>query len=154
MNLEKLNQWLTLIANFGVLIGIFVVAIQLQQTQTEMKAESSTIRAEMLQTANNEALTYNIGGLTRKIDNDEALTEIEDAQARTFINNWLRFLENLHYQNQLGVLDDEIWQGQQQNFVNICNGNNQVYNYLYPEGLIGTSYRPSFVELMNSYCGD
>lgn len=31
MKLDKLNQWLTLAANLGVLVGILFVAVQLRQ---------------------------------------------------------------------------------------------------------------------------
>lgn len=154
MNFEKLNHWLTLLANLGVLIGIFVVAVQLQQTQTEMSAESSTIRTEMLQQINNDALAYHIGDLQNKIEAGEELTSIESDQARTFFNNLLRFFENLHYQNQIGVLDEEIWKGQLTNIIRMCSGNNILYSHLYPEGITSTSYRESFRELMGPSCSE
>ena len=40
MNLNKLNNWLTLIANIGVLIGIIVVVVELRQNTTAIEYDS------------------------------------------------------------------------------------------------------------------
>jgi hypothetical protein len=39
MNTEKLNQWLTLIANVGVLIGIIFLALEMSQNTSMMQAQ-------------------------------------------------------------------------------------------------------------------
>ena len=44
MNAESLNKWLTLGANIGVLIGLIIVVMELQQTQVMMSAEASMQR--------------------------------------------------------------------------------------------------------------
>ena len=41
MNMEKLNPWLSLLANVGVLLGIVFLAIQIQQTNRASDAEAS-----------------------------------------------------------------------------------------------------------------
>lgn len=38
MNMERFNQFLMLLANVGVLIGIFALVFELQQTRTAMQA--------------------------------------------------------------------------------------------------------------------
>ena len=154
MNFDNLNKWLTLLANIGVLIGIIVVAVQLQQTQTEMRAEASTVRTQLLRETNNDAFAGNLDGLSRKVQNGEELSEMEKYQGTTFLNNVLRYLENLHYQNQIGVLDNEIWQGQLFTIKRMCNGDNILYSYLYPDGVTGVSYRASFRELINPPCSN
>ena len=154
MNFDKLNHWLTLLANIGVLIGIIVVAVQLQQTQTEMRAEASTTRTELLRETNNDAFAGNLNGLSARVENGEELSEMEMYQGRTFLNNVLRYLENLHYQNQIGVLDSEIWQGQLFTIKRMCGGDNALYSYLYPDGVTGMTYRASFRELINPPCDE
>ena len=52
MNLEKLNQWLTLFANFGVLAGIIFLGFEISQNTRTMQAaaiqESTNIAREPL----------------------------------------------------------------------------------------------------------
>jgi len=48
MKLSELNNWLTLVTNIGVLVGIGFLVLELQQTQTAMLADSSTTRAQMV----------------------------------------------------------------------------------------------------------
>jgi hypothetical protein len=42
MDIDKLNKWLTLVANFGVVAGIFFLAIEIRQNQTAIE-ESNRI---------------------------------------------------------------------------------------------------------------
>lgn len=47
MDSNSVSKWLTLGANFGVLVGLIVVVLELQQTQVIMSAESSMQRVQM-----------------------------------------------------------------------------------------------------------
>ena len=87
-----------------------------------------------------------------KLDAGEELTNIEIEEARTFFNGLLRFFENLHLQEQLGVLDEEIWKSNLITILNMCRGNNASYSYIFPNGITNSSYRESFRELINPPC--
>lgn len=147
MNLDNLNRWLTLAANIGVLIGIFAVVTELRQTQTIMSAESSMQRAQFSR-ENASTVTQNrIGEITRKLENGEALSDEEFGRAKEFADRLLRHYEVMHYQNQLGILDSEIW-------VNNADGirgfmDDPIMNHVYPnwpvEG-ISLRMRQSFVD--------
>ena len=154
MNIDKLNQWLSLIANVGVLAGILIVAVELRQTQTELRAESSTMRTQMIRDTNNASASINVRRIREKIDRNEDLSQEEDNQARSFMSNVLRYLENLHYQSQIGVLDNEIWNGNRNTILNMCKGGNDLYSHLYPNGVTGLSYRASFRDLINPPCNE
>lgn len=152
MNFDKLNKWLSLFANVGVLIGIIVVAYELRQTQTEMRAESGSLRAQLLIQTNDNARIFGIIESTNKLENGQELSEDEKAKARNFYQNLLRYYENLHHQSQLGVLDGEIWAG---NLVSICNMfSGELFNYVLPDwiGRNNPSYRSSFRGLVRTQC--
>ncbi|MEQ9208968.1 MAG: hypothetical protein RLN96_03855, partial [Pseudomonadales bacterium] len=40
MNLETLNHWLALVANFGVLIGVIFLAVEMQQNTEAINGQS------------------------------------------------------------------------------------------------------------------
>ena len=115
MNTDKLNNWLALIANLGVLIGIIVVVVELRQTQTAMQADASTVRTEMAIENNRLAIENGFGAISGKLAAGETLTEDESKTIRLRWGRQLRYFENLHYQWQLGVLDEEIWQANPKN---------------------------------------
>lgn len=48
MNLEKLNQWLTLAANLGVMTGIVFLVFELNQNTQALQTESYTSVLEMI----------------------------------------------------------------------------------------------------------
>jgi hypothetical protein len=53
MNLDKLNQWLTLLANFGVVAGIVFLAIEIRQNQALLEQNHQTmLRAQELEILN------------------------------------------------------------------------------------------------------
>jgi hypothetical protein len=150
MKMDNLNRWLTLLANAGVLIGIVVVAIELQQTQTEMTAEASTLRAQMaidIRDRQTENRIYEIG---EKLRTSRELTIEEDDRLRNFISSLMRFFENLHFQYQLGVLDEEIWQGNYSGLSGLCGGS--IYQYVFPDGFNDTTHRASFRALVSETC--
>jgi hypothetical protein len=149
MNMDKLNRWLTLIANFGVLIGIIVVAVELRQTQTAMEGEASTMRAQMaidIQSYITDARLYEFAS---KLDNGEDLTPEERARVNMFLVPALRHFENLHYQWQIGILSDEIWESNVQGLGNLCQGS--LFQAAYPTRW-GVGFRESFVELVTAPC--
>jgi hypothetical protein len=47
MNMDKLNRWLTLGANVGVLLGIFFLAFELRQNNALLQSEASIAYVEM-----------------------------------------------------------------------------------------------------------
>jgi hypothetical protein len=50
MHLDSLNKWLTLLANFGVVAGIFFLAIEIRQNQTLLDQNHQTmLRAQELE---------------------------------------------------------------------------------------------------------
>ena len=107
MGPDKLNRWLTLGANVGVLIGLLLLVVELRQNQEMMRAQtrhdlSMGIIEVLLSPANNEQLSNvmyraNIGG---------ELTPEEQFQYILRTNALFRYWENVHYQYRVGLYDE------------------------------------------------
>ena len=46
MNLDNLNKWLTLVANLGVVVGIFFLAIEIRQNQQTLEQTQALIQRD------------------------------------------------------------------------------------------------------------
>ena len=104
MKVERLNHWLTLLANFGVLAGIVFLALELQQNTEMMRAQS---RADMSRDVGNLlSLHVNdpayIDAMSRGLRGEE-LTDIEASQFRRTYNAMIWHWNNLEYQHRAGL---------------------------------------------------
>jgi len=153
LKLDKLNQWLMLTANLGVLIGITAVVFELRQTQTAMDAEASSMRAQMTMDLLENSLDAKIHEVFEKLSNGQELSLEERARASMWVNTRLRHFENLHYQYQIGVLDEEIWQAVLQGLGDICGI--PIFNQVYPNWDSSTGsagFRESFASVVAGPC--
>ena len=111
MNLEKLNKLLILFANFGVLVGIIFLALEIQQNTTMMRASTRDSMTQQLtewqlaiatdpETAQlyQKGNTEGFGGLER--------TQAENISYGLIANSIFRIWENEFYQYRLGLFDD------------------------------------------------
>ncbi len=147
MNSDKLNKWLTLGANFGVLVGLIVVVFELQQTQVIMSAESSMQRAQMSRENASLAARNNISEIGIKLAAGQEITPEELRNATEFADRLLRHYEVMHYQNQIGVLDEEIWNNNADGVRSFVSG--PILNHIYPDwpnSGIALRLRKSFVD--------
>ena len=107
MDTDRLNRWLTLAANVGVIAGIIFLGFELRQNSELMRAQS---RTEMSQDVVN-LLTLNVSDASYldAIDRGllgEELTELEQVQFRRTYNAWIWHWNNLAYQHRVGLYDD------------------------------------------------
>lgn len=118
MNTKNLNQWLTLGANLGVLIGIILLIAELNQNSTLMRAQIFNDRtdhgiAQFMTMAESSELSE-IDALLRSSGFPESATafsELTEAQKHQYY--WLiradRYrVENLLYQQSLGILENDL----------------------------------------------
>ena len=47
VNLDRLNQWLTLLANFGVVAGIVFLAVEIRQNQALLEQNQQTAHGSL-----------------------------------------------------------------------------------------------------------
>ena len=116
MNLDKLNQWLTLLANFGVIAGIVFLAIQVNQNNQMMKSQT---RSEISRSISDMLLSQVSSPYIGVIAGSTPVNEMSEADRFRFQNFQLaefRIWENIHYQYRKGLYEDseftkekEIW---------------------------------------------
>lgn len=105
MNLEKTNHYIALVANIGVLIGIFLLIIELNQN-TEM------MRSEMAQNRTNTAMQFQqslyssdyLPNILNKVDNEKPLTEEELRRYTSYFHAFNRNQDNTLWQYENGFL--------------------------------------------------
>ena len=95
LDYEKLNSWLAVLANLGVLIGIFFLAIELRQNNELMEAEarfnrvSASGEAYNIQSTNGELAEIHV-----KVNKSQPLTDVE---LYRFESSNMRFLINMEW---------------------------------------------------------
>jgi len=76
MKIEKLSTWLTLLSNLGVLIGIVIVVVELNQNKTALESEIEWSHAEIgISIASMEATNPDLAAIlvkTRCLTEDQA----------------------------------------------------------------------------------
>ena len=67
MNSDKLNSWLTLLANFGVVIGLALLIFELRQTQHLAETEAAVRRLDQMQEAQKDfAMSESLAAISVK----------------------------------------------------------------------------------------
>jgi len=79
MNTDKLNKWLSLGANFGVLAGIVFLAVELQQNNEILEAQARRDQFDARSAAGAMVVTNSdLAEITYKARNGEELTPLEE----------------------------------------------------------------------------
>ena len=118
MNFEKLNQWLVLAANVGVLLGIFFLAFELQQNTQMMRTQTRDGIADkqlsFFSIAGSDLETSRI--VSRGLRENAELDSAEDWLLGQWMSGALRMWENEWYQFNNGLFDEaefrprmELW---------------------------------------------
>ncbi len=119
MAVNRINQWLTLGANIGVVIGLILLLIELDQNSDLLRAQIHQARSDThvghrlndvesdKWTAIRMKLAEN--GYQRDVTSVDALTPEELFRFRDYIAARHTDLDNLYYQYQQGYLDEEYY---------------------------------------------
>ena len=113
MKAKRVNEWLTLAANFGVLIGVFLLVAELNQNSTMTRAQTRyEISQGIVDLLTLSADNAQLASVLRRGDSGEDLTpdELRQFQHRNFA--LFRYLENLHYQYRQGLFDEAEFSAQ------------------------------------------
>ena len=112
MNLEKLNIWLSLVANFGVLVGIIFLAVEINQSNKATIAATYQSRISEIETSyQNSALSDYLPNIYEKIDNEGigSITGLERRRARNWESARIYRMQGQYYQYQQGFLDERSY---------------------------------------------
>lgn len=117
MESDRLNRWLTLGANFGVLVGIILLIAELNQNREIMRSQTR------------HQLTMGLIELQISLRDDKELLEIAVRDAKgdelsdseiELVNlhhaSWIRYWEDVHYQYRHGLYDDIEFMGQKRSW--------------------------------------
>jgi len=104
MEFDKLNRWITLVANIGVVAGIFFLAIEMKQgTQATRIAARDSASQGHIDFVSNSLDSSILAVARQKAISNEKLTELESGQLRTFHALRWRHYERVFYLYQYGV---------------------------------------------------
>jgi hypothetical protein len=108
MKLEKLNDWLSLVANIGVVVGIFALIAELNHSSRIAEVTAFQTRMTEIQEATVQlSLSEDLPAILVKIDNEgvSSLDEIEMIRAAGWHNGVIRRMQSQYFQYQQGFLD-------------------------------------------------
>ena len=106
MDSDRLNRWLTLGANIGVLIGLALLIFEIRQNHDLMQAQ---VRNDMSQNLNNLqsliAANPGLANLVRRSMEDDDFSPDETIQLRRLQHMQFRIWENQSYQYRMGLFE-------------------------------------------------
>lgn len=122
MESEKLNRWLTLGANIGVLFGIILLVVELNQNRDMIRAQtrneiSQQLSNRMTSLATNEQLAAAV----RRGRGGGELTEDEEFQVYLYLVANFRDWENIHYQYRHGMFDEQEFRAEMNAWSSLIN---------------------------------
>ncbi len=111
MNAEKLNSWLGVLANIGVLVGIIFLAI-------EVRHSSNAVNAQMADSVADGFIALNITSITDPavariwvvgLVEPESLSDVEAIQFSMLIRGLFNQYARVHRLYQSGLLSESDW---------------------------------------------
>ena len=113
MDSDKINRWLTLGANIGVLIGIILLIAELNQSSIMMRGQTRhDVASELVGLQSQVANNPQLADLIYRTRNGEALTPQEMVQytSREIAN--FRYFEDVYYQYRQGLYEESEYSAQ------------------------------------------
>jgi hypothetical protein len=110
MNLDALNKWLTLLANFGVIGGLVLIAMQMNFTAGTIRLQNDIdlnkgIAAGELAIMGDSAASAFATAVLRPSE----LTDIELQQFWAYLHNVMLSAQNTWLAYQLGLASEQSW---------------------------------------------
>jgi hypothetical protein len=105
---ERINQWLTFVANLGVIAGIVFLGYEIHQNTEQLKSASlrdmaSRMEDRMLLVATDSDLARRIMYLH---DEPESLTDLDEFHLLWFVGSWVADFEEAYRQFELGTIPE------------------------------------------------
>ena len=152
MEPDKVNRWLTLGANIGVLIGIILLVVELDQNREMTRAQT---RNDISQQLANRLLIVasdsQLASVMRRAQAGEELTADEEHQYFIYLVANMRGWENIHYQYRNGMFDDSEFNAEKSTWKSLINRNKAfARNWC----LTRQNYSPEFAAEINNMLAD
>jgi len=110
MGSDKLNKWLSLLANLGVVAGLAILIVEINQTNNLAEAEAAQRRSDQIMQAKKEyALSEYIPEITTKYQENgiDALTAVEVSRLKSWESARRIRMSAQYRQYLMGYLDQE-----------------------------------------------
>ena len=128
MDSDRLNRWMTLAANFAVLVGILLLLVELRQN-----TESTQLQAAQSYVALSHELDFRIVDDPSLIEMFQKPTDERTPAELYRMDRWyfgsLRTWENGFFLHSKGVLDEELWSGQEAFMADLLRSSDELRNY-------------------------
>ena len=116
-SLERISGWLTIAANLGVLTGIVLVVLQLNQNERMIRAQTRhEIAAGIVELLAGTASNPQLADILYRGQRGEAMTPVERFQFQLRVGALLRIWEDEHYQYRMGLYDEAEFTHERQNW--------------------------------------
>ena len=107
MDSDRLNRWLTLGANLGVLVGIILLIVELDQNRDMIKSQTRNELAMGIVSIQRGVSENNqLADVIARAAAGETLTPSETIQFSNRVTAMYRYWENVHYQYRFGLYDE------------------------------------------------
>jgi len=124
---DRLNRWLTLGANIGVLIGIILLLVELDQNRDMMRSQTrNEISVGIVDLLSQPANNVQLADLIKRVNNGEELTQQDIIQFRYRTISMFRYFENVNYQYRQGLYDEEEYATQKEAWRNYLASSDRV----------------------------
>ena len=123
VNSDRINQWLTLAANFGVIVGLILLIVEIRQNTDVIRAQINQSRTETAMAE--QQATYNsdyIPALLAKISEDEPLSAEDLIRYDAYIRAFNRNMDNQLWQYNNGLLGANIPRSMKSAVRNVIGG--------------------------------
>ena len=110
MNLDNINRWLTLIANLGIVAGLGLLVLELNQATRLAETEAYVARTQGVGGYFAElALSSDLASILERLDRDglDSLTATERRRARAWEVARMYRIDGQYHEYQQGFLDKE-----------------------------------------------
>ena len=109
MNADKLNTWLTLGANVGVVIGLILLIIEINQNTEMMRAQINQSRTDTALSEQQAGFNSDyIPAIRVKVARGEQLSDEEMIRYENWIRAFNRNMDNQLWQYNQGLLGENI----------------------------------------------
>ena len=151
MKFDKLNQWLQVTANIGIVLGLLLVGVQLKQNSDLLKMQllyeesQRAIELEVQVVGENAADAW-----AKSLTDARNLTLAEQRVMEAILWSFVEQLRASHMLAELGLLDDEEWRARLDSDAGFYLGNPYGRAWWQNFSVDSTTLAPELVEAVNA----
>jgi hypothetical protein len=144
---DRVNSWLSLIASVGILAGLVLVAIELNQNTDQLRLQLVFQTTQKLFENNRDLLGENpTRTIAKSITNPEDLTYDEFLIASSFVLNQLNEWEDRYFIHEAGLISDRDWKRHIDENIGWTLGNRFAQSYWQ---ISKSAFEPEFAQFVD-----